>query len=375
MNNSGDEYEREKDFDLISVWGTDVGIFVCEACDWSFLMPGEKSSHQCPHCFQNQLSPTTGHLEELPYIFPPELMLVFTLANEEIEESIGQFTRGIPFPPRDLTPKNLISRTRANYLPMWLVDVDVNASWSGEAGFNYEVVSHQDRYDDRRGGWKSNEVKETRTRWELRSGVLSRNYQNIPAPALEGGKKIFEIIGGFDLRKTVTFEVGALDNSYIRLPNRIPEDAWCDAKPHLLSTVSDDCRKAADADYLRQFTWNPEFNNLNWTLLLLPVISTYYCDDEGEIIPVNLHGQTGQISGRRYASKFKAQRTSLIILTISIILFIFSLLLALGSILLPVILVLGMLSFLISLLVGISSIIPIAMVWNFNRQHRTRNSI
>ena len=70
-------------------------------------------------------------------------------------------------------------------VPVWLVDGEVQAEWRAEAGYHYQVVSHQDRYEDRRGGWSSREVKETRTRWEPRLGRLKRAYQNLRAPALE----------------------------------------------------------------------------------------------------------------------------------------------------------------------------------------------
>jgi len=52
--------------------------------------------------------------------------------------------------------------------------------------FNYEVVSHQERFSQNQGGWNSQEVTETRVRWELRRGRLDRVYSNNPIAALEG---------------------------------------------------------------------------------------------------------------------------------------------------------------------------------------------
>ena len=87
------------------------------------------------------------------------------------------FSQGIPYPPADLSPENLQQRLQRLFIPAWLVDASALASWQAEAGFNYEVVSHQEKYSDTQGGWRTQEVKEPRVRWEPRLGKLERTYQ------------------------------------------------------------------------------------------------------------------------------------------------------------------------------------------------------
>ena len=48
-----------------------------------------------------------------------------------------------------------------------------------------------------------------------------------------------------------------------------------------------------------------------WTLLLLPLLSAYYLDDEGAPQAVYINGQNGTISGVRRSSMKRAQRASL----------------------------------------------------------------
>ena len=115
--------------------------------------------------------------------------------QEQILQGLHTFRASIPFAPADLNPRRLAGRLRRTYVPMWLVDGGVGAHWQAELGYDYDVVSYQDRFSDT-AGWESHEVTETRVRWEQRVGQLSRAYQNIPAPALEGFGLWRERLGG-----------------------------------------------------------------------------------------------------------------------------------------------------------------------------------
>jgi hypothetical protein len=176
---------------------------VCPHCDWNYLVPEGVLPQMCPHCFRANLSPLVDQegltQEHLPYAEPPELYLPFSLDGEALARGMERFAGGIRFAPVDMTPQNLKSRLKRIFFPMWLVDVDVQATWQAEAGFDYEVVSHQDRFDETRGGWRSHEVKENRVRWEPRLGRLQRSYQNLVAPALEDDAQIKSQLGSYNL--------------------------------------------------------------------------------------------------------------------------------------------------------------------------------
>ena len=295
------------------------------------------------------------------------MMLRFNLSSNALSSDIQSFAKGIPFAPGDLKPENLGARLRRIFLPMWLVDADVSAIWQSEAGFDYEVVSHQDRYDQNFGGWKSQKVKEGRIRWETRLGRLARKYDNIPAPALEEHDQLRKSLGEYNLEDAYHYQSRVLEDALVRLPNRSPKDAWGDATMAFQAAAADECRRAASADHLRQFSWKPDYQNQNWTLLLLPAFATFYQDDEGSPQPVLIHGQTGRISGVRRASMKRARRSALILFIIAIVLFVLSLgLSALGA-LMPIVLAFGVLGLVLALLLGAGAVLPIATVWWFNR--------
>ena len=85
--------------DPISRWGLVLEAAVCEACDWSFLLPQGGVPERCPHCFQAALSPLAGTLDRLPHVRPPEQVVPFTVTDEQLSQSIRRFARGIWFAP------------------------------------------------------------------------------------------------------------------------------------------------------------------------------------------------------------------------------------------------------------------------------------
>jgi hypothetical protein len=361
--------------DLAQAWGAHLTTLVCERCDWTYLAPPNTSPVTCPHCHQESLTPLTAAGTEQttpsPVQAPPELALPFSLTPDALENSIQSFAKTIPYSPDDLNPRQLRSRLQAVYLPMWLVDTEVQATWQAEAGFNYEVVSHQEKYEENRGGWSTRQINETKTRWEPRLGRLQRSYQNISAPALEEHTQLQKQLGPFDLNLARPYQPQAIQSAMVRLPDRIAQDAWSDAKPAFQAAALEECRQAAGAYYLRQFSWQAEFHQQNWTLLLLPVYTTFYLDDENKAQPLLLHGQSGKVSGLRRASLKRAQLTAVTLLLVAAVLFVLSLALGAASIFLPPALAFGVLGVVAALLVGMSALIPIATVWWFNRSQTT----
>ncbi len=355
-----------------------TGVAACNHCGWGYLLAVEPFRRRCPHCFQADLSPLlpSPEVAELTAL-QPELALPYTLSSTKLAEQVQAFTRGIPFPPADLTPANLQARLQRIYLPAWLVDADVRAVWQAEAGFDYEVVSHQERYSDAGGGWQTREVKEKRVRWEPRLGRLERSYANIALPALDGDPHLQRILASFAATSPKVAQpfssdllAGEADTApVVRLPQRSRQDAWPEALPRLQSAAAEECRRACQADHLRDFRWTPEVARQNWTLFLQPIYSTYYLDDDGAPRAVYLHGQSGEITGERRSSLQRAQRASLGFLIAAGVIFLFSLLCAGLGVVAPALFLVGGVGLIVALLVALAAIIPPVTAKRFNQVH------
>lgn len=350
-----------------STWGVPLRVYACEKCGNSLLhRPGDRDQN-CPICHASHLEQTAG--AGVAAVSPPELVIPFRLSDATISSQIQKFSTGIPFPPTDLNPETMLMRLKTIYLPAWLVDADVQAQWHAEIGFNYQVVSHQESFSENRGGWATKELQETRIRWEPRAGTLARTYHNVPAAAIDEEKTFTKEIGPFSTDRAVPYEISHMPaEMFVRLPNRDQRDAWSNAESQFMKSASDECRQACEADHIRQYRWSPVFNAQNWTLLLRPVYTTYYLDDESKPQHVMINGQSGRISGQRRASMKRAQALALNLIIVAGIIFMLGLLAGAATMIFPPVVTLAGLLLVASIFVGLGALYPLLTVWQFNRE-------
>ncbi len=271
-------------------------IWSCDACGTSFWSEDKPAGKAwlCPNCLQGPLAEAGSDTAAQLAVPEPEGVLPFSYGLDALAPALTQFVNRIPFRPRDLTAKNLADRLQKVYLPQWWVDVDVKAQWQAEAGFDYQVVSHREAY---KGQWVSQEVKETRIRWEPRVGLLDKHFDNLPAPALQDVQELEGQLGRFLPAQAAPVKADDLSGALIRIAQRDTQDAWPQAELVLRSAASDECREACQARDIRQFQWTADYQNPHWTQLLLPVYVTYYTDPNRRRRWVMINGQTGKISG------------------------------------------------------------------------------
>ena len=291
----------------LTKWQIPHDILDCDNCDATFLHPQEQTQISCPLCGHDQFSEVEIE-EDALIVHEPELMVPFA-ENGRFNATLKQFQKSIRIPPKDCQFERLKERLHLFYWPMWLVDVDVTAQWQVEAGFDYDAVTYGEKYVE--GEWRSMQNKERRVRWEPRLGNLTRHYENQAAPALDEHADIVRLLGGYDLRRQRPYQAQAVADKLIRLPTRSPKDAWSDVQPQVQKRAAAECQEATRAQHMRNFKWSPQFDNLHWTQLLLPLMATFYFDDEGQKQMVYIHGQTGRVVGKRRASLKRAYQYSL----------------------------------------------------------------
>jgi hypothetical protein len=297
-------------------------------------------------------------------------VIPFKMMPKTLQQNMALFTKSFWFAPADLALERLQSRLQPFYLPMWLVDSQVQALWQAEVGFDYETISHRDQFDENSSGWQSQQVSETHVRWEPRVGRLHRTYHNLVAPALAAQPQLLARLGDYDLATRQPYQPALLQNAFVRLPDRSPADAWPETLPAFQRAAAAECQQAASAAHFRDFRWQAQYEQQAWTLLLLPLYITYYLDDEERPQPVLLHGQTGWLSAPRRASMKRAQRAALLIGGIALAIFVLSLLVGLAGFLLPPLLLVGAVGVAVALGVGLLAVIPPLLAWQANRSNQ-----
>ncbi len=354
-------------------WTAGRSLAICEHCDWRFWLSNQGSAGdklgRCPHCRQTSLSVIAVDDPEAPPTADPELYLPYQVQQNLLQRRLNEFIGSIRFKPTDLTLANLAKRIEKIYWPMWLVDAEVEGRWEAEIGTDYDVVSHQERFGDG-AGWQTREVKETRIRWEPRVGSMRRTYNNVAAPALEEHARLGKRLGRFKLSSPAAYEPAVAEEAHIRMPNRGPADAWPAAAPAVQKAAAEECRQAAEADHIRQFRWSPTYSNQHWTLLLLPLLTTYYLDDEGEPRTLLIHGQTGASFGRKRASPAQGRRSAGIILGIALLIGVLGVVFGALGFVAPPLTILGGLGLIAAVLMGLGAMVPPIIVWQFNKNQQ-----
>ncbi len=363
--------EERRITDLKAVWGVPLMAVHCAHCGEAHLIPEPALSEaeeggtlaRCPFCLQRPVAPQPAYLREEP----PEQLLPHALSERELTGVLERWSRGIWFRPAGLKAELLTRRARRYLIPLWLVDGQVEAAWRADMGFDYQAVSHQDQYREG-AGWCSQEVRETRIRWEPRAGRLKRVYENVAGPALDDHRALMARLGNFDLGQRVAYTPEMVAGAVVRIPSLEPEAAWPGVEAAFTRTAEAECRRAAAADHIRNFALQAEYDDLHWTLLLLPAYVTWY-QEGGRVWPLLVNGQSGRVSGARRASARKANVTSAVMAALALILFLVGGGLALLGALAPPAAILGGLLVVIGVLLAVVAPIPAIGVWVFNRRN------
>lgn len=348
-----------------AAWGSDYSLAGCETCDTTYLVPYQKVPMACPHCGVGELLLFDETADGPVYTHPPEQIVPFSVQPGKVRQTLKDFTSSIWIKPHDLKPEKLNGRLQQIFLPLWLVDADVQAKWQAEVGFNYDIVSHREKYSNNQ--WQTQRIQETKIRWEPRVGTLTRHYDNKIAPAMEEHNEFANKLGRYRLEDAQPYDETAVDDAVMRLPNRAPDDAWSTAQIALRTAAIEECRQATAADHIREFKWQAAYRDQHWTQMLLPLYTTYYMDDDDKAQMIFVHGQTGKLFGSKRASMKKARKYALVFFVIASIIAGFSFLLLLGGLFLATELMgLASLGFMAAVFIGFLAMIPLVIAWYTN---------
>ncbi len=345
-------------------WGLPVEVVYCPTCKTSFAVP-DREPRNCPVCFSARLEPQS----DARLAAKPELIVPFTVNPAALAERISTWAKGVWIHPPELDARILTGRLVPYYFPMWLVDGVVTGSWQAQAGYEYQVASTTEGCAH--GQWNTQQVTETRIRWEPRAGTLQRGYNNLAVPALEIHNRLRDTLGAYPVEKAAPFAAPSIQKTPVRQPDVAVTKAWPFAKGQFDAAASRDCRSAAAAQQIDQFSIEASYEGQNWTLLLLPVYSTFYHDDENQVQTVMINGSTGQIAGVRKASQSAAWRRTGILAGFGIICIVIALLISLTAAIFPPAVLLSGILFIVGIFITVASPAPAIWAWQYSRAEKT----
>jgi len=345
-----------------TLWGTERQPAGCPQCERVFLVLPDQTAIPCPLCRKGILAAQPARIRP----GEPEKWLPFKIREERLLAIYQDFISGVWIKPEDFTADKLMGRTVPIFWPLWLVDTGISGHWQMEAGFDYQVESTKETYQN--GRWISQKMIEDRIRWEPRLGEISTRVDNIPTPALEDHRNRIRMTGNYPLEDMQDASLENLEKALIECPDLPPQDAWPLAKPHMDKAAGKICQKAAGAQHQKNYAIKADYTNRNWTQYLLPIYATHYVDDDGQPQVLVVNGQTGRIQGPRLASRKRGLRIAGIIAGVAGLFFLLALIGLLLTMVFPPAGVLAALLGVMGFVVGIGAIIPAVWPAQWNRK-------
>ena len=283
-------------------WIADSVVASCPHCKRLFLLPNQAGNALCPLCHGAELTSQAGYVRKEA----PEAIIPLRLKSSDLQKILSDFLAKTPYPEADLSVEKLMSRARVVYWPLWLVDADLKGEWTATLGFDYQVKNAKESFGNQ--GWQSLERLRTQTNFEPRLGYLDRHYDNVAVAALRNQQKRFEQIGAYELKASVAYQSNMLANNSLQLPEIEPQELLDVAKSRLTRMAEKEIIQAAAAQHHQNVQFNGDYLNLNWTQMLMPLVSTSYQDEKGKLQTLVINGQSGKVYGRRLASMEKAKK-------------------------------------------------------------------
>jgi len=287
------------------IWMSGSAVASCPQCKRLFLLPNQTETQLCPLCHRAELTSHAGYVRKEA----PEAIIPLRLKSADLQKILSDFLAKTPYPEADLNVEKLMSRARVVYWPLWLVDGDLKGEWTATLGFDYQVKTAKESFGNQ--GWRTTDRLRTQTNFEPRLGYLDRHYDNLTVAALRNQQKRFEQIGTYEMSESVAYQSDVLASNSLQLPEIEPQELLDVAKSRLTRLAEKDIIQAASAQHHQNVQYNGDYLNLNWTQMLMPLVSTSYQDEKGNLQTLVINGQSGKVYGRRLASMEKAKKWTL----------------------------------------------------------------
>jgi len=274
--------------------------------------PGEAVIYSCPSCGAQVMTDATTaatscHYCHNPIVMSgrltgdkePDVVIPFVLTKEQAAEQFRKHCEGRTFLPKDFYSEEQIEKLYGVYYPYWIVDAEVDGSYTAIGEVEKITRSGDDRH-----------IQVTNYDVE-RSGDVS--LHDMTGRAIKNEEsELLDYILPFELAKTTDFSMSYLLGFRAEMKNLEQKDV----KPQIEETKKELTRQLLRSNlsqYSNLVDENVRMNTIseNWRYALLPVwIVTYKYGEK--IYMYGINGQTGKAFGELPVDKNKLTVSSIL---------------------------------------------------------------
>jgi len=272
-------------------WDDDMNVYVCPFCSAEIVTDDTTAASKCPYCDNNMV-----FNDKLTGAFKPDVVIPFRVTKEEAEAALKKFYEGKFFLPKSFRDENRIQEIKGVYVPFWIYDCDVDASFSYDAS-----KSHT---------WSDSRYIYTRTDHYLVERQGSLHFERIPADGSSKADDAYmEALEPFDYKDLVPFEKaylsGFLADKYdidsAALKPRIEARTGSSADSYMRSTVN-----GYGAVIEKHRSLNYGSTKVKYGLFPVWMLNTRYKDN---MYHFAMNGQTGKMVGNMPCDSGKYWKT------------------------------------------------------------------
>ena len=290
----------------------DMPAVRCTSCAAEVEPPASAEAFPCPFCGSSIVSTARS-----ARLIKPRAVLPFSIERRRATELFRGWIGKLWFAPGEL--KNLArldGRLQGLYVPYWTYDADTLSRYTGQRGDDYQVT--KSRTVTRDGKAVTETYTETKTRWTLVSGLVSRDFDDVLVVGSSSlPRELAEKLEPWDVDALVPYADEYLsgfqaERYQIGLP-----DGWERARQRMEEVIRSDVRRQIGGDHQRIATLTTRHDAVTFKHVLLPLWICSYRYHE-KVYRFLVNARSGEVQGERPWSVVKIAFTVLTVLAILI---------------------------------------------------------
>lgn len=278
-------------------WGISTKTVLCKSCGAESVYDAMETSAVCPFCGSNQVMEANEKNTMAPGGVVP-----FSVSDKDASERFRQWIKKRWFCPRLAKESAKPKRFNGMYLPYWTFDTNASAQYSAEYGIDH--TTHNSKGET-----------EVHTNWHRTNGYYKHFYNDeLILATNRHDNRMLHKIEPFDTENNKAYKPEYVAGFGAERYSLGVKDAWEQAKNSIRGKMNNEItskvRLEHHADHVRSVRFAPEYNDVTFKYLLLPIwVSNFMYNDKVYQFMVN--GQTGKVYGKTPISVPKVVLTTI----------------------------------------------------------------
>lgn len=267
----------------------------CPNCGALVEFTGADHATECPFC-ATPIVIDTGVYRQIK----PRGLLPFALPEQDARASLTRWLGSLWFAPNGLREYARKGRRLDGvYAPYWTFDADTRSAYSGERGDAYYTT----RTVTRNG--KTETIQERHVRWSLRSGVVTRFFNDVLVLASRSlPRRYTEELDPWDLEALQDYRPEYLAGFRAEGYTVELTEGMSEARQVMDNIIRNDVRRDIGGDEQRIHNIDTRLSDVTFKHILLPIwLAAYKYNGRSYRFVVN--GRTGEVQGERPYSAWK----------------------------------------------------------------------